>query len=381
MRYLRLFPDILFLLCTWLNPVKKNVVLFLFNETSTALGNTGSFFEYMAKYSKVFETHLIAKNNKQYLRVHKSGLPVCKITSLKFFIKLSQARFIICDGNPKIFAFSIMAYLANIKIVYIWHGTGFKNIRLGKDGELQSFDLKVRNKVAKLIVATSEQDKKRKIDSFQNPNVVITGNPKNDIFFQNENGISEYSQKYKFNQYDKIILYTPTFRDELVWEPFSKDLLTKLNELFCLKNYLFVIKKHAKDSNRINTRQLTNMIDISDEVMNTNQLLKDADMLISDYSGIISDFVLLNRPILHYIPDYDEYVSTNRSFYFNLKEIYPGPMIEDENALIEYLTDLSWFNTKEFKDRYKKFTNMFHTYTDGNSCKRVEQELINMISK
>eukprot|EP01147_Barroeca_monosierra_P007795 gene7795-9949_t len=67
-----------------------------------------------------------------------------------------------------------MAYLANIKIVYIWHGTGFKNIRLGKDGELQSFDLKVRNKVAKLIVATSEQDKKRKIDSFQNPNVVIT---------------------------------------------------------------------------------------------------------------------------------------------------------------------------------------------------------------
>lgn len=71
----------------------------------------------------------------------------------------------------------------------------------------------------------------------------------------------------------------------------------------------------------------------------TTELLLAADMLITDYSSIAGDYVLLDRPVVLYEPDYDEFVASNRHMYFDLRSC-PYPRAESEAALLALLDDI-----------------------------------------
>ena len=67
-------------------------------------------------------------------------------------------------------------------------------------------------------------------------------------------------------------------------------------------------------------------------------LLKYTDILITDYSSIYFDFLLLNRPILFFDYDYDEYSSNMNGFVYDYQETAPGPKVTSQQALVEELT-------------------------------------------
>ncbi len=71
----------------------------------------------------------------------------------------------------------------------------------------------------------------------------------------------------------------------------------------------------------------------------TAELLLCADMLISDYSSTAGDYVLLDRPVILYQPDLDDFVGTNRQMYFDLRSC-PYPRAESEEQLMELLGDI-----------------------------------------
>jgi len=100
--------------------------------------------------------------------------------------------------------------------------------------------------------------------------------------------------------------------------------------------------------------------------------------LISDYSGIVSDFVLTERPILFYVYDYDDYVKNCRTFTYDLKKLLPGPFIYNEDVLLQYICDIKWFDDKLYKNRYLKFKELFQKYDDDKSSFRVIALLENM---
>ena len=72
--------------------------------------------------------------------------------------------------------------------------------------------------------------------------------------------------------------------------------------------------------------------------IDANELLSVADIVITDYSSIYFDYLVANKPILFYIPDFDEY-SQKRGIYFKIEEL-PGPCAKDLSELSSYINNI-----------------------------------------
>jgi CDP-glycerol glycerophosphotransferase len=131
---------------------------------------------------------------------------------------------------------------------------------------------------------------------------------------------------------------------------------------------MLLLKGHLKEK-IIKFKDLENIKQVPRDT-DTQELLYITDILITDYSTIYHDFLLLNRPILLYTYDYDEYVSKRGIYYDNLKEIAPGPLIYNFNDLVEALKNIDKIKI-EYEKKRIELRDYFNKYIDGNSSERL----------
>ena len=101
-------------------------------------------------------------------------------------------------------------------------------------------------------------------------------------------------------------------------------------------------------------------------------LLLISDVLISDYSSIMIEFALLDKPIIFFTYDYDTYMSEDRGFYFDFKENVPGPVVYTTDELIAEIK-----NNDFDKNKISEFRKTQFNATDGEASKRVVDFLLN----
>lgn len=159
----------------------------------------------------------------------------------------------------------------------------------------------------------------------------------------------------------KVIFYAPTFRKAgAISLPFAPDtLLTSLNN-----EYVIITKLHYL--NHLNKRY-DNVIDCT-SYSDIADLMKSADILISDYSSLVLDFALLNKPIVLFQYDYDNYMK-QRGVYFDFGDyLPPEQIIKSEDALYQ----LDW---QHLNGNNRKITDTFYPLEDGQSTKRIVDAL------
>jgi CDP-glycerol glycerophosphotransferase (TagB/SpsB family) len=135
----------------------------------------------------------------------------------------------------------------------------------------------------------------------------------------------------------KLCLYAPTFRDEdhrII--PLSvdeaKSLARQLNE----HGFVLGIRPHMRLS-KGGFPDLDNVLDLSAADWPEPQvLLRNCDLLLTDYSSIALDFMLLRRPILSYAPDLERY---SRGFLYQFEDVFPGPILQRFDALQAAIAD------------------------------------------
>ena len=198
----------------------------------------------------------------------------------------------------------------------------------------------------------------------ENETVKATGLSRTDCFFDEkyiEDCRREFYEKYPEAKGKKLILWAPTFRGKDL-EPYVlglEDVKKMQQELG--DDYYVVMKMHP----HLDAKEKLSNCDIS-----TERILPIADMLIADYSSVIFDFTLYQKPIVLFVPDYDEFVST-RGLYIDLNEI-PGPMVKDGNKLTEnVIKEFETFNKEEAEAFYKKYMGA----CDGKATKRILKEI------
>ena len=255
--------------------------------------------------------------------------------------------------------------LSNTKCVQLWHGSGFKNIGASNLGRKISkltrwatnrhFD---SNTV--LIAASSPDDMVRKQLAFNSNRVIVTGAPKNDILFSDS--AAEHGRA-------KQILYAPTFRESGVSIPFNASEWNELNALMKRMNTMLVIKRHPKDQTG-KPVQMSNVRDVTLDETDIQELMLESSMLITDYSGIATDFVATGRPVIYFMHDMEEYLR-HRTFYYDLRSTLPGPFPATFHELCSYLTSLEWFAENEYRLSYNSFRKRMHSFADGRSSHRV----------
>ncbi len=367
---------LLFNTLTYLFPHKKNYYVFYpTHERNSFTGNLAALFEYGNNNIRSTKFLWLTRSEIVYKKLKKKGYD-SKLLKKKFshFRYLLRAQYIFIDGI--IAPFNKGAY----NFVQAWHGTGFKDIGVtnpNKDPN-QKDKLTKHFKRYQFVSASSSCDKERKEICFHSKNVFITGSPRNDIFF-NEAATSDIKIKVMtdigINPGTKIITYAPTYRDNNCDDfPINESTLRKLSDMCELSNTVFLVKNHpASKSRPLHTSN--HVIDITNRSFNTQYILISTDILITDYSGIVTDFVLCNRPYIFYHNDRVKYEKNCRSFYYNLDEVLPGPIVETEADLLNKIFNVNWFYTESHQIAHKRFQNMFHEHLDGFSSKRFYKML------
>lgn len=159
----------------------------------------------------------------------------------------------------------------------------------------------------------------------------------------------------------KIIFYAPTFRKAGAMSlPFDPDaLLSSLNDEYVIITKLHYLNHLDKHYDKV--IDCTAYSDISD-------LMKITDILISDYSSLVLDFSLLNKPIVLFQYDYEEYM-TQRGVYFDFGDyLPPEQIVKSKEAL--YQLDWQCLNGENCK-----IINTFYPLEDGQSTKRIVDAL------
>ncbi|HEJ9421312.1 TPA: CDP-glycerol glycerophosphotransferase family protein [Proteus mirabilis] len=252
----------------------------------------------------------------------------------------------------------------NAKIIYLWHGVGIKNIYLKSNNNLVK--RKLNSKLAKflyppllirpdLFFSTSDlmtehfsecfNLKKTSIAKSLYPRCSFMLNEKSIIknFLFSFNYKTELNIIKKLEGFNKSYIYMPT------WRNYNKNSfidsginLNKLNNLLAKKNEILFIKLHPQTMNYkekiySNILFLENNIDIY-------SILPFIDILITDYSSIYYDFILLkNKKIILYPYDLSDYMSINKDFAFDYDSYMPAvkaySYLELENIINNKLYD------------------------------------------
>ncbi len=189
---------------------------------------------------------------------------------------------------------------------------------------------------------------------------------------------------------EKVTLWLPTFRqlvgtlrkDSEQDSAFniieSESEWKELNELLKKTNQRLLIKKHPRDGSCININtefsniQFISDMDLQEQKIGLNQLLATTDVLLTDYSGIAFEYMLLNRPIGYVIHDIDKYT---RGFSVENPDKYmPGVKIRNYNELIEF------FKTVYLSDDYElSRKSLINELFSSNGMTDGAANLINLI--
>jgi len=147
--------------------------------------------------------------------------------------------------------------------------------------------------------------------------------------------------------------------------------LEKYDACFLYRNHINTTEQQIiEDLDRIIPASFTGFPD-------AQPLLYHTDILITDYSGIYFDFLLLNRPVIFYTYDYATY-REKRDFLFPFERNTPGSKVQTPELLINAIGDYL-LDPKKDAARREEIKNKFHTFTDGRACERINKNIMDML--
>lgn len=116
----------------------------------------------------------------------------------------------------------------------------------------------------------------------------------------------------------------------------------------------------------------SNVIDAID--YDVNDLLLVSDILITDYSSVFFDYLILNRPIIFYPYDFHEHSKPRNGFYIDYEKEVPGPIAYTEDDVIKYLLDKKILSS--YDNKREVLRNKINKENDGNVCKKIISKII-----
>lgn len=134
-----------------------------------------------------------------------------------------------------------------------------------------------------------------------------------------------------------IVGYFPTWRDDSLSLPLGSDLLSAMAEVIDAQGGRLLFKAHESTIMKVED---TSGLVVLPRDADLNAYLGRCDILITDYSSVSFDYMLLRRPIMFFCPDLDEYLD-GRGLFMNPLDVMPGLLLRTPDELLEALQDLS----------------------------------------
>jgi len=358
--------------------------------------NSKYLFLYVKKFHPEIRAIWLTHNNNVFYQLLNEGREVYRINSLKAFWYVARAGCVIVSNGAKD-VLGILSKFIKVNIIQLWHGTPLKKLK-----EVSTVNKKLINfaKIIlpfygeryRLVIATSELSRESMAFVFgiDEEKVVVTGYPRNDIFFTH--WIKKSECPFVAHIKEKvgcrnIIAYLPTCRGVGYA---STDLLKKYKfDTFKIQKVLekidgaMVIKAHHYNTFEYNKTDLsTNRIFVvsDSDLPDIYEFLPYVDILITDYSSVYFDFLLLNRPIIFAPFDIDEYQRKITELFYDYETVTPGPKAKDWDEVLTYMLE-SISDKKKYESERVKINLEFNKYVNGESSRRVYETILGVLNK
>lgn len=358
-------------LFTWVQPKQKITLLCSFPDNARAILNEISKGNFSFKADIFLTQHAVQLSNefpslqmKILNEKHPIHLAKAVFSMLASKVTIVDNYFVLC---------TVLKNRRSSECIQVWHANGalkkfgLEDITIHKRtaSDKKRFN-KVYQSFDKIVVGSDQMLKLFKEFFGVDDKVFLrTGIPLTDEYYGQQKNNEKSNRKHGMEHSKKMILYAPTFRDDQLSHvklPFSeKELREDLNG-----EYILLVKLHPVIKTAASIPDNSPWIkDVTAKPL--KEMLMLSDILISDYSSVPFEFALLNKPILFFTYDLEEY-DRKRGLIDNYLTVIPGKACRDSQMLIEQLHDPALL-----KREVKQFSNEWNRYSDGNSTKRLFQ--------
>lgn len=381
--------------------IPKNKTKIIFESNSDYCDNSRALYDYMRThgYGEQYRFVWCVSDVEEM----EGKIPEAKLVSFKskrgflsYYLQMATSKYVVFSHyappfiNPK-----------SQTIVNLWHGTPLKTLKGHvPPASLFTYLLSPCDLFDPILADCFDASKEQ---------LVQCGYPRNDLLFSDKmdgeklprpadlpaNATPEAELLYHLGidqaAYLQVLLWMPTFRRPVGGEyqdaavtstglPLidTFEQLQALNQKLMDTHLFLIIKLHpGQDLSGVrlvslsNIKMLTNR-ELDEKHIQTYSLTRCADVLLTDYSSIYFDYLLLNRPIAFIVDDIGTY-EKNRGFTVDdALSLMPGAKLHTIGELYEFLRQTAAGND-DYEGERHRVNALVNRFTDGNSCKRVAE--------
>ncbi len=336
-------------LAIWMTGPKTDKKIWIFSSTDNKNFNYNSryLFLYVLKHHPEIDARFVINDQKLREELTKEyGDHFCETKSMRGMRAVCRAGvWFTSAGLPVYGAGAGKRHI----IINLWHGVPLKKIvlmepsvSLGK----RCYFKKIFSDNYRAILTTSRQLVPIMAESFgvEESRIKVWGQPRNDELNRSrEQGTvrqgKAFSLRKQYGDGQKLVLYAPTYREYaktrlFPFEDWDKDTFCEFLER---QNIVFFLRTHIEESGSISPYLGKRIVRLgTDVVEDITEMLPAFDLLVTDYSSIFIDYLLLDRPMVFLPYDREEYLS-RRGMNFDYDSITPG---KKPSHMKEFMNDL-----------------------------------------
>lgn len=343
--------------------------------------NPKYLFEYMRDHPEIHSVWL-TKSKKIVKTVRASGRECCLWNSPRgIWYALRAGAAIESEGEYD------LSPLLNKKVtrcIQLWHGMGMKSMKWKTvDGKEKDRDFERYQGWDWMSCSQLYTDTIAQLLRVPKERFFLTGYPRNDSFVTRPVNAHLEELRAK-NPGKKLLIYMPTHRHFGAEgnAHINIEELRRVNDLLKAKEMIMVYKPHFHELKNFLSfeSEFSNIILAKEDVWSdVYSYLHYFDLLISDYSSVMTDFMCSGKPIVYFCYDLDDYIAKDAELNDYFWDTQGGPMCRTWDEVISQaealLTNDTW---AEERERCRK---VYHQFNDGKNCERVYQAVLNILEE
>lgn len=365
-------------------PIKKNRILF-----ESSLGK-----RYEDSPKMIYENLVTKCDDMEFIWVmngsvsfdNKENVKVIKRLSPEYYRYLATSKIWVNNQN-------FPYYLKKRKGTFYlqtWHGTPLKKMQHdidvieGRDSGYIDRVTQAKDQWSALLSPSPYASNAfRTAFQYKGP-IYELGYPRNDVFYKKDNQykIDKIKESLNIPTNKKIILYAPTFRDQIKRGGkfvSANKLHFKIFQRRLGDEYILLVRQHILIADKTNIpEECQNLIFDVSKYPDIQDLMLVSDMLVTDYSSVMFDYLNTNKPIYFYCFDLEEY-QNSRGFYFDFLNEAPGPIAKNSSTLFKEIQKSDYWEL--YGGKYSKMQKKFIPLDGENISEAVSNKMLSDVFK
>ncbi|MFV8782425.1 bifunctional glycosyltransferase/CDP-glycerol:glycerophosphate glycerophosphotransferase [Microbulbifer sp. SA54] len=347
-------------------PIKSEIAIFSAYWDSQIACNPKAISDELENVRPDIQKYWIIKNG---IRV-KPGYHIVRPYSLKYYYLMAVGKYFINNAN---FPNFVVKRVGQVHI-QTKHGTPMKKMGYDLIRESRANDLSPKwfaHRCARwdYVISSNVYSSELWRGAFPfDYKLLEIGYPRNDLLCKlDDNKILDIKAKLGLPKNKLVILYSPTFRDYdkshvPEFDPYRFIAEIGVDAVILVRSHYFRKGREGLVSDGVR------VVDVN-EWPSIEELYAVSDIMISDYSSSIFDYLNLKRPVFLYAYDYEKY-QDYRGIYIDLEKEFDELFVRTEFELVEKVK--SWLNgSRDFADKIERLSHKFTSLDDGKASQRL----------